>query len=182
MAAYARFAISGPRSFTWSRLVRRFLRRRSSSFAGNAGRSAMSANSASALSSCAVGVWSCSVVASQPLPVEILDAQERFLVRDLERVARRRAFLEERRRESGRPEPCRVVGFAAALHHEHEIGERELVLLDDHETQPVRQLARDDVGQRQCLGRTEHRRLASDRPTPIRLTARRVRGRHGRLL
>ena len=65
-------------------------------------------------------------------------AEKRGLVGDLQRGSRGRSFGQQRCRECGRAAVPPWIGFAPASDLQQYVGERQFMLLDDHDLQSVR--------------------------------------------
>jgi hypothetical protein len=97
-----------------------------------------------------------------PAPGVQRDAEERLLVGDLERGAGGRSLVEQGGREVGDPGAIGRVALAARAEEEDKVGERQLVVLDHEELEPVRELARHHRRKRQRRRSAEPRR-----PRPV---------------
>jgi hypothetical protein len=82
-----------------------------------------------------------------------LHAQECFLVRDVERRAAPGTLIQHRGRE--RRHACLVgwIAFAARLDHQDHVDQRQLMMLDDENLEPVVELTPRYRGKRETTGR-----------------------------
>src|SRR5450759_2866288 len=90
-----------------------------------------------------------------------VDTEECDLIGNVQALTARRAFAQHGRSKVCDSRLARRVDRAAASEKENRIRERKLVLLDDHQSQTIRELPRENWGKRYPRGRTQLGWLAS---------------------